>query len=162
MDVKNKWEFKFQIIRWSQDFKNIWMSNEGLCTKTGLLNPVLTKLYQLPFDQGLQIVIPPRSRASVPELIRRYFALVQMSLFITLIEKLRVVSRASRPSVSNLKACLPNKLNQKKEIFTCLIALSVRPVCVCICKWVGVFLGTPELFLGSEPRFLKLGPCPVG
>ena len=28
-----------------------------------------SKLHQLPFDQGVQIVIPPRSPASVPELI---------------------------------------------------------------------------------------------
>ena len=29
-----------------------------------------SKSHQLPFDQGVQIVIPPRSPASVPELIR--------------------------------------------------------------------------------------------
>ena len=41
----------------------IWMSNKGLCTK--LNQP--SKLHQLPVDQGVSIVIPPRSPVSVPE-----------------------------------------------------------------------------------------------
>ena len=43
----------------------IWMSKEGLCTKT---SPLSTS-HQLPFDQGVQIIIPLRSEASVPESI---------------------------------------------------------------------------------------------
>ena len=45
------------------------MSNEGLFTKTGPLNRISYHL----FDQGVQIVIPPRSLASVPEPIRMSF-----------------------------------------------------------------------------------------
>ena len=40
----------------------IRISNEGLCTKTGPLNYIIN-------IQGVQIVIPPRSPGSVPELI---------------------------------------------------------------------------------------------
>ena len=51
------------------------MSNEGLCTKIASMTN----------DQGGQIVISPRSLASVPEPIGRYFASVRMTwlFFIT-------------------------------------------------------------------------------